>query len=261
MSNTIQPHKPAGVPGAGQFDTMPHTESAVSLAATAEPRRPELEGWPESLPEPEVDFDVQEDGSVNTTVKVGDGEIWVYRGGYDLTANLDLAPKTEDAALDWATTKHRMIQQVISQEMRAAADRVSARVLAQVTGKTTVMTDEQLESHAIALDQARNAAEEQSQLAHASLGARAILADYPTAAYVELDSDEFSNGTFYTEAHIRDTDGNQLGYLDNETPAMGEHLSNLPVDRDAFWTTFGGSHEGQMDRLDLRAAAAWNPGA
>ncbi|MEH0110772.1 hypothetical protein V6N00_13760 [Tersicoccus sp. MR15.9] len=33
MSNTIQPHKPKGVPGAGQFDTMPHTESAVSLDA------------------------------------------------------------------------------------------------------------------------------------------------------------------------------------------------------------------------------------
>ncbi|MEH0110687.1 hypothetical protein V6N00_13335 [Tersicoccus sp. MR15.9] len=37
MSTHTQPHKPRGVPGAGQFDTMPHTESGVSLTASSVP--------------------------------------------------------------------------------------------------------------------------------------------------------------------------------------------------------------------------------
>ncbi|MEH0110768.1 hypothetical protein V6N00_13740 [Tersicoccus sp. MR15.9] len=170
MSNHVQPHKPAGVPGAGQFDTMPHTESSVSLPSTqgAGPVQygtvnlpldgakvtlwPDdydgLPDWPEGVSEPVVNFDVED--NTETTVWM-DGKrmrFWTGSDGsmYDTAGALSrdeehpwahLDEDARDEAVDWAHAVHRRIEDGAYAAKTAAtnAPGVHEAILATATGK------------------------------------------------------------------------------------------------------------------------------
>ncbi|QOT19202.1 hypothetical protein [Paenarthrobacter sp. YJN-5] len=58
--------QPKGIPTGGQFAATNHAEPALNLAS----RRPELDGWPEHLPEPEVAVNIDDAGAISTAVSI-----------------------------------------------------------------------------------------------------------------------------------------------------------------------------------------------
>jgi hypothetical protein len=101
MTDNIQ-RQPTGVPVRSQHAPMSHAGTALNLASG----RPELDVWPESLPEPEVSFE-----GITTTISISGEpvfEVWnpaddIYSTDnasfvHDLTQDEDV----HDAAQEWA---------------------------------------------------------------------------------------------------------------------------------------------------------------
>ncbi|MEH0110767.1 hypothetical protein V6N00_13735 [Tersicoccus sp. MR15.9] len=154
-----------GVPTGGQYAATNHTEPDVALPAAPQPnisihhtRMPlvttldlytpvpnEFDAtWPSSLPDPEVDIDL--DGGVIETHVTVDGSVmkfWTDREEtldsteYDADAWSGMDEETRDQALAWGREKHATIEAAANGAQQAAVNAPGVReaILANVTGK------------------------------------------------------------------------------------------------------------------------------
>jgi hypothetical protein len=126
----------------GKYTFTTRPEADVSLGAPK--RRPELEGWPESLPEPEVTIDVGEGGTITTNVDVAGSpafEVWnpaddIHSTRTEMFDNPAVPEDVLDAAEAWAMEKHNEMADALRAEQRAAVDRSMAGVIEKATGAT-----------------------------------------------------------------------------------------------------------------------------
>lgn len=131
----------------GKYTFTTRPEADVTLAAPQ--RRPELEGWPESLPEPEVTIDVGEGGTITTSVDVAGSpafEVWNPADDiHDTMTESFVNPAISDDVLDtaeaWAMDKHNEMAGSLRAEQRAAVDRSKAGILAKATGAAPLKVD------------------------------------------------------------------------------------------------------------------------
>ncbi|QOD05780.1 hypothetical protein [Pseudarthrobacter sp. BIM B-2242] len=276
---TTEPNRvDAGVPTGGQFAAKIKSDNVPSLAAPA--RRPELEGWPESLPEPEVDVQVGEGGTISTLVKVNGEEvfdIWnpaddIHDTESDDFENSAVPEDVYDAAKAWAYTKHNAMAGAIREEQRAAFERARARVIAKATGERREVTTAELNEFRDNSLKASTQADEDLELSSVALSARAILEDHPTAAFADLQVGSWDNGDFVSGASVSDAEGNLLyEYVETDGATDQEENDNYVVDtlrtlganaEQSHWASAfsTGSYGDELFTIDLRKAAAWAPG-
>ncbi|MEH0110686.1 hypothetical protein V6N00_13330 [Tersicoccus sp. MR15.9] len=274
MGTHTQPHRPAGVPGAGQFDTVPHSEADVSLTPTVVPRRAELDGWPESLPEPELSLDAGSGPRAAMEVRFGSSafEVWEPSGSDD--PGTDAGNDFEDgafgvdytdlqAAVAWARGKHRQLQCDLQTELSKTAELAAPRLLAKLTGKAPAMDDDDVLLHAADLERAADRMREEAELSDLSYVARTILTEHPTAATAVFTPVLGTRRHPHSQAEIRDTDGNHLAVAGDDGAIPLYYLSSFrhdPTAAQPYWYRFG-SRAADGDHLDLKTAATWNPGA
>src|SRR5689334_2778360 len=107
--------QPIGIPVGGQFAATSHAEPVLNLLT---PRRPELDGWPESLPEPEVTVSFGESNSIVTTVNINGEPAFEVWNRDDDVHNTETSAFVVDgmeddnvaeAAEKWAMDKHNQI--------------------------------------------------------------------------------------------------------------------------------------------------------
>ncbi|MET4144180.1 hypothetical protein [Arthrobacter sp. UYCo732] len=268
--------QPKGVPVGGQFAATAHAEPALSLT----PRRPELNGWPESLPEPEVDYSVGENNVITTTVSIEGEPVFEVWNPADDVHDIENESfenewlKDEDiheAAQKWAHATHDTIAWPLRQEMTDAADRARARVLAAATGQAPQLSDEDL-GKLVGLNQAAAyRARRDTELASVAVIARSILKDRPDAHHIGLQVDSADNGEFVSGAIIYDADGNYISslssydsFLEDDEKYAGEDnaslFSGLEAEPDrAHWADLNIPIQEDDDRftIDLQKAAAW----
>lgn len=276
---TTEPNRvDAGVPTGGQFAAKIKSDNVPSLGALA--RRPELEGWPESLPEPEIDVQVGEGGTISTLVKVNGEEvfdIWnpaddIHDTESDDFENSAVPEDVYDAAKAWAYTKHNEMAGAIREEQRAAFERARDRVIAKATGERREVTSAELNEFRDNSLKAANQADEDLELSSVALSARAILEDHPTAATADLHVGSWDNGDFVSGASVSDAEGNLLyEYVETDGATDQEENDNFVVDtlrvldanaEQSHWAgAFStGSYGDELFTIDLRKAAAWAPG-
>lgn len=268
--------QPKGLPTGGQFAHTSHSEPDIALASG---RRPELAGWPESLPEPEVTLGLTEQGGISTRVNVA-GELafeaWsseddvnsAESGGW-VNAAVPDGPVAEQAEA-WVRRKHEEMSWDMRRELAAAFDRSRPGIVAQATGEPQPLDEDGLQKLIDANAQARAAADRDLELASASLAATKILAEHPDARYAEILTDSWDNGEFVSGARVVDADGRELhAYEDYNEPEGGDgttpmellrNLSANPAQSHWAGAFSGGSYGDEMYKLDLRKAAAWTPG-
>lgn len=277
---TTEPNRvDAGVPTGGQFATKIKSDNVPSLGAPV--RRAELEGWPESLPEPEVNFTLGDDGGIATTVSIeGECIIEAWHDDddvHDTDSTVFESTWLEDqdtveAAEQWARGRHSEIARELRTEMQAVAERARARVLAKATGKRNEVTTAELNDFRDKSLLAANQANEDLELSSVALSARAILEDHPTAAFADLQTGSWDNGDFVCGAIIRDSEGNQLyEYVETDGATDQQENDNYVVDtlrtldanaEQSHWAGAfsAGSYGDELYTIDVRKAAAWAPG-
>lgn len=276
---TTEPNRvDAGVPSGGQFAAKIKSDNVPSLGVPA--RRPELEGWPENLPEPELDVQVGESGTISTLVKVNGEEvfdIWNPAGDIHDTESDDfetsaIPEDVYDAAKAWAFSKHNEMAGAIREEQRAAFDRARARVIAKATGKRHEIKTGELNDFRNNSLKAANQADADLELSSVALSARAILDDHPTAAFADLQTGSWDNGDFVSGAIVRDVEGNQLyEYVETDGATDQEENDNYVVDtlrtlganaEQSHWANAfsTGKYGDELFTIDLRKAAVWAPG-
>lgn len=270
---TTENRHPKGVPVGGQFAASTHGEPDVTLAAA----RPELEGWPTNLYPPTVNFLVSDEGKVITEVHDISGDFIQVRekndgsGGYDGHAlgEWDGASDEDlEQAQAWLTGRHKVVVASVRAEQEAAVERARARILAKVTGEAAPATDEELvaviDTNAAAARQALRHVE----LASAGLAARKILEEHPEAAYAEIKTDSWDNGTFVAGAIVSDSNyGPVQEYFegDEESDTAKEVvglLKNLDAEaQNSHWAgaLSTGKYAEDLYTIDLQRAAAWTP--
>jgi hypothetical protein len=268
--------QPKGIPAGGQFAANAHAETALNLA----PRRPELDGWPESLPEPEVSFHMGDDNVITTNIDInGEPAFEVWNPGDDAhsieTTQFDHPALADSeffgAAENWAKDKHEQMVGELRAEMHAAVERSRARVLAKSTGATPRLSDAELGT-LVGLNQAAAyRAHRDTELACAAVIARSILKDRPDAHHIGLQIDSADNGEFVSGAIIYDADGNYISslssydsFLEEDEQYAGEDVaglfSELEAEPDrAHWADLNIPIQEDDDRftIDLQKAAAW----
>ncbi|ACL41951.1 hypothetical protein Achl_4000 (plasmid) [Pseudarthrobacter chlorophenolicus A6] len=263
--------QPKGIPVGGQFAATAHAEPALNLT----PRRAELDGWPEALPEPEVDVTVGDDNAVTTTVSI-EGvpvlEVWHEDDDVnDTDATVFESEWLEDeplaeAAEQWARGKHSEIARELRTEMHAAVERSRARVLAKATGVKAAATDDELSALIENTSTATSKANRDLELASTALASRYILEEHPEAVTAHIQTASWDNGVFVDGATVKDEAGTELAsYSDEESTGGGvaELLVNLSSEAsnsnwaDAFSV---GSYGDELYTIDLRKAASWAPG-
>jgi hypothetical protein len=267
--------QPKGIPTGGQFAPSAHGEPDVNLTTPA--RRPELEGWPESLREPELSFRVTDVGQIVTSATAPSGdfiEVWDKNDGSDgynshALGEWDGADDDDiEQAEQWLTGRHiGIVEQVRAEEM-AAVERARARILGQATGVATPVTEEELAAVVEYNGAAARQALRDMELASAGLAARKILAAYPTAETAEIRTDSWDNGEFVAGAIVRDSGYNRLKeYFEDDdnleaTKEVVGLLKNLDSDpHNSHWAgAFStGSYGEDLYTIDLAKAAAWTP--
>lgn len=272
--------QPQGIPAGGQFAATAHSESDVSLSAPA--RRPELEGWPESLPEPEVSFHLGDDGVITTNVGVnGETAFEVWNPGDDVHSTettcfeMGWADEDVDAAEGWAKSKHQAMADELHAEMHSAVERSRARVLAKATGKSPQLSDDELGA-LVGMNQAASyPARRDAEFAATAIIARGVLKDHPDASHIGLRIDSADNGDFVSGAVVYNADYKALGsydadaqYLEDSEDYRGagfsEHFGSLEATpENAWWSEYKmpGFDPDDVYTINLRKAAAWTPGA
>lgn len=272
---TTADRQPKGIPAGGQFAPSAHGEPDVDLVKPA--RRPELDGWPEDLPEPELDFRVTDEGQILTSATLPNGdflEVWDRNDGSDGYASHALGEwdgaddDDIEQAEEWLTGRHIGIAQQVRAEEKAAVERARARIMGQATGIATPATDEELAAVVEHNGAAARQALRDMELASAGLAARKILAAYPTAETAEIRTDSWDNGEFVAGAIVRDSGYNRLkeyfeddDNLDSTKEVVGL-LKNLDSDpHNSHWAgAFStGSYGENLYTIDLAKAAAWSP--
>lgn len=90
-----------------------------------------FDGWPETLPEPELEYLVNPDGSVETTLEVqGHGELSMCTDPATGRAVIDMInskftgmdEQVYEAAAGWAVEQHLSVQDAIGKDVHEAAD-------------------------------------------------------------------------------------------------------------------------------------------
>lgn len=273
---TTEPNRvDAGVPTGGQFATKIKSDNVPSLGAPV--RRPELEGWPENLPEPEVSFSLGDDSGITTSVNInGEPAFEVWNPGEDVHSietscyEMGWSEPDADAAEAWAKKKHEQIASALRAEVYAAVERARPRALAAATGVTPQLTNEQLDDLVVLNGAAIQQAGRDIELASTALAARQILEAFPTAATAEIQVATWDDGEFVNGAVIRDATGLGLReYAEGEEAddeAAAEIiglLKNLDSEAStAHWAdAFSvGSRGAEAFTIDLQKASRWTPG-
>jgi hypothetical protein len=275
--------QPKGIPAGGQFAATAHAETDLNLT----PRRAELNGWPESLPEPEVSFHFGDDGVITTNIDInGEPVFEVWNPGDDVhsieTTQFEhpaLADSDFDAAEDWAKDKHEQMASELRAEMHAAVERSRARVLTVATGKAPQLTDDELGT-LVGLNQtAAYNGKRDAELAATAVIARGVLKDHPDASHIGLRIDAGDTSEFVSGAVVYNTDHEVLGSYDADAQYLTgpddedesyrgegfvEHLGGLTASPDtAWWTAYNmpGTQPDDFFTIELKKAAAWTPGA
>lgn len=275
--------QPKGIPAGGQFAATAHAETDLTLT----PRRPELAGWPESMPEPEVTFHFGDDGVITTNVEInGEPAFEVWNPGDDVHSiettqfdHPDLADNDNfEAAESWAKAKHEQIADDLRAEMHAAVERSRARVLTIATGKAPQLSDDEL-GNLVGLNQtAAYNGKRDAELAATAVIARGILKDHPEASHIGLmadsgDSEEFVSGAvvynadheridFYNgdEQYVTDADEGESYHGEGFAELLGGLTANPAT---AWWADYNmpGTDPDDAYTIDLKKAASWTPGA
>lgn len=278
----IQPRQPEGIPAGGQFAPTAHNESTVTLGIAE--RRPELDGWPESLPEPELNLVIADDCTISTTLNVeGHGTITIFtdnpstgRCDYEQFVGEfdDVDEDTMEQVVAWASERHLDMEADALTEMKTAAEAARARIAAAATGKPARLSDDELAdlmgNTGDQLAKARTAYE----LAGMALLSREILKRHPDAATARLTVAVADNGEFVDGAVIADGEGNHLATygedLNEDEDAVTDLLLTLDADPgNAAWGAYTlsakgfdvASYEEDRHTLNLAEAADWAPGA
>lgn len=100
-----QRRQPPGRPIGGEYAPTVHAEAGVSLA----PAPPLPEGWPASLPAPDVRLDLDDPDHPVTRIYTGDATLRVASGGREVSYDFTPSEAGFDdiqAAIDWARTEH-----------------------------------------------------------------------------------------------------------------------------------------------------------
>lgn len=270
--------QPKGIPSGGQFAASTHGEPDLSLTTV---RRPEMDGWPESMPEPELSFRVTDEGKIITTAEVPTGdfiEVWAKddgSDGYDNHAFGEWDGADDDdieQAEEWLTGRHIGIAGAVRAEEQAAVERARARIMGQATGLATPVTDDELaatiEYNAAAARQGLR----DMELASAGLAARKILAAHPEAVHAEIRTDSWDNGEFVAGAIVRDAGGVRLAeYFEDSDDAEADaeahkevvgllkNLDSEPANSHWAGAFSTGSYGEDLYTIDLKQAAAWTP--
>lgn len=276
--------QPKGIPVGGQFAATSHSEPALSLT----PRRPEMNGWPETLPEPEVTFHLGDDNVITTNVAInGEPAFEVWNPGDDVHSVETSAfamPELEDddiadAAEAWAKAKHEQIADDLRTEMYAAVERSRARVLTAATGNAPQLTDDEL-GNLVGLNQtAAYAGKRDAELAATAVIARGVLKDHPDASHIGLRVDSGDTAEFVSGAVVYNADHEVLGSYDADAQYLTgpddeddsyrgegfvEHLGGLTVDPESSWWSAYNLPVSAPDdffTVDLHKASTWTPGA
>lgn len=284
---TTEPNrKPEGIPTGGQFAAQLKSDDVVSLGQPA--RRPELEGWPASLPEPTVSFDFTDDGQVVTNATMPNGDeinVWDKNNGsegYESDAMGSwegVDDEDMEQAEEWLSGRHQIIAGAVKAEQQAAVDRTHAAILAKATGVPVPQSDEDLEQLISASFVTYNAVQRDGELASTALIARGVLKDYPEAAYVGLQVEGADNGNYVSGLAVYNADKELLGSYeeefyhdadDEEEPGkprgeeFRQHLNNLPANPlNSHWQQYSPRTYDDFDEyaIDLKKAAAWTPGS
>ncbi|GAA4034584.1 hypothetical protein GCM10023063_18370 [Arthrobacter methylotrophus] len=272
---TTADRQPKGIPAGGQFAPSAHGEPEMSLTTPA--RRPELDGWPEDLPEPELGFHVTDEGQILSSATLPNGdfiEVWEKSNGSDgydghTFGEWDGADDENlEQAEQWLTGRHIGIVAAVRAEEKAAVERARARIMANATGIASAATDEELASTIEHNGSAARQALRDVELASAGLAARKILADHPTADTAEITTDSWDNGEFVSGAIVRDSGYNRLTeYFEDDDNSNGAKevvglLKNLDAEpHNSHWAgAFStGSYGENLYTIDLKKAAAWTP--
>ncbi|MBG0738999.1 hypothetical protein IV500_06120 [Paeniglutamicibacter antarcticus] len=270
--------QPKGIPVGGQFAATEHAETAISLI----PRRPELEGWPESMPEPEVSFYVGDDNVLTTNVSVnGEPAFEVWNPGDDVHSTetssflLDgVDEETSGIAENWAKEKHQQIADAVRAEQHAAVERSRASILAAATGRAPQLSDDEL-GHLLGINQkAAYNSRRDGEYAATAIIARGVLKDHPEASHIELAIDSADNGDYVSGATVYNEHHEAIGSYGSDSDFLGddgdnpgasivEYFSSLDSEPEsAWWAEYNLPHSTSDDRytIDLRQAAAWTPG-
>lgn len=276
--------QPKGIPVGGQFAATEHAETTLSLT----PRRPEVDGWPESLPEPEVSFHFGDDGVITTNVDInGETAFEVWNPGDDVHSvetTVFQMPELQDddiaeAAETWAKNKHEQIADDLRSEMHAAVERSRARVLAKATGTAPQLSDDDLGT-LVGLNQtAAYNGKRDAEFAATAVIARGVLKDHPDASHIGLQIDAGDTSEFVSGAVVYNADHEVLGSYDADAQYLTgpddedesyrgegfvEHLGGLTASPDsAWWADYNmpGIDPNDAFTIDLKKAAEWTPGA
>lgn len=272
--------QPVGTPAGGQFAPAAHLEPTVTLGA--EGRRAELDGWPVSMPEPELTIEVADDCTVTTVLNVeGRGTLRVFtdnpstgRCDYELfEGEFDgVDEDTIDDMVAWTSARHLDMESDIREEMNSAAALARGRIAARATGKSVPATDDELNDLMLNAGHVIAEARKTNELATMAMFSREILRRHPEAASVELENAGYEENDYLSEAHIRDAEGSVIASygedFDEDKEAVTDLLRSLnPNCEDAFWSEYTLRAEGfnsdtfEEDgrTLNLKRAADWAP--
>ncbi|MCC3299763.1 hypothetical protein [Arthrobacter caoxuetaonis] len=278
----IKARQPEGIPAGGQFAPTFHNESPVTLG-TAE-RRPELYGWPESLPEPELKLIIADDCTISTALNVeGHGTITIFtdnpstgRCDYEQFAGEfdDVDGDTMEQVVAWASERHLYMEADARAEMKTAAEAARARIAAAATGKPASLSDDELADLKGNTDGVLAKARTAHELAGMALFSREILKRHPEAATARLEVVGADNGEFIGGAVITDGDGNRVAVYGEDRHEDENTVTDLllALDSDAgnaAWSEYTlraegfsvASFEEDSYTLNLTKAADWAPGA
>lgn len=274
ISSQSEAAREAARHGDGKFGEQVHAEAPVSLA---EPRPRQLDGWPESLPEPRVEATIDDAGVITTFITMDgyDGHL-ESRTNDEGPVDLDsfdswdaLGDDVRDQAMEWAEKKHRIIERGLRREMVKAAELAQARIVALHTGQAPKIEDHDLLTFAgTAREQAARLSRD-AELSTAAVIARGVLEDHPTATYIGFTIDDGEKGDYISVADVFDADRNKLGEYDaNEAESrltdyegyrVARFLEDLnPEPSKSHWWDF--NHGYDEYTIDLAQAAAWTPG-
>lgn len=273
--------QPKGVPVGGQFAATAHAEPSLNLT----PRRQELDGWPESVPDPEVTFHMGDDGVITTNVDIeGQPVFEVWNPGDDIHSIRNESFESEwlgvenlhEAAQKWAHGKHEQIAAALRTEMHDAVERSRARVLGAATGTKPALTDDEL-GKLVGLNQsAAYAARRDAEFAATAVVARGVLKDHPDASHIGLRIDSADNGEFVSGAVVYSADHEVLGSYDADAQyaseaeedyrgaGFAEHLGSLEASpENSWWSEYNmpGIDPDDVFTISLQKAASWTPAA
>lgn len=273
--------QPEGIPTGGQFATATHAEPDLALGATA--RRPELEGWPESMPEPTLKLEVDDEGGITTNLIVdGHGTISVFTdnpstGRCDYTrfeGDFEVDEETLEQVVEWTSEKHLAMEYELRSKMKAAAALVSGSIAARASGKPTPATDEELNRLVMNGGHVVAEARTTSELAAMALASREILRLHPDAATGIIDYSSDEDGDYISSVRVMDAEGMELAEYGENPGEDPENVVDLirslnPDAGNSAWSDYTlradgfnvASFEEDGRTLNLAKAADWAPSA